>query len=354
MCGAAQRHKASSHMHIGLNYPWFNFNWDFGEPPPHWEPSAAWKRGLAAEITNLRSIGVRALRWFILCDGLTLGSGGLAPRPDRTRAGAWRVDRVPSASGALLAHFTRLLEFFSADFQLMPVVVSFGMFQPPREPPPDGAAHVSGGRMDIVNDPALAEAFLRNVLTPLVAVSARREHRAKIYAWDLCNEPEWCTRLPGTVVDPRAPVAFDRMRDFLRRGIEIVRAHGLPATVGFAKYASLAQFDQGQPLGVSFRQFHYYGEPAVLPRFDRSAPSILGEVGTVTEGRYQWPELPPDYGLFDRLRAAEYKGYEWIFLWSLHATDEHTGYTGTTFRHIEAYRAGVRPPRHGQDPRDAH
>lgn len=57
-------------MWVGVNYPWCNCGWDFGEPPSTWQPRARWRTVISEHLAELRRVGIRVVRWFIVADGL--------------------------------------------------------------------------------------------------------------------------------------------------------------------------------------------------------------------------------------------------------------------------------------------
>jgi hypothetical protein len=61
-----------------VNYPWFDYGWDFGPAPPGWRQGRTtpfWYDALDGQLRHLEALGISVLRWFILADGLAYGSG---------------------------------------------------------------------------------------------------------------------------------------------------------------------------------------------------------------------------------------------------------------------------------------
>src|SRR5262245_33080567 len=56
---------------LAVNYPWFTYGADFGRSP--WGYSGVafpqTQESVAADFARIRSSGVSAVRWFLLCDG---------------------------------------------------------------------------------------------------------------------------------------------------------------------------------------------------------------------------------------------------------------------------------------------
>src|SRR5258708_22041585 len=91
-------------MDAGVNYPWFSYGWDFGPAPPGWRSGndPAWVPHIGQHLQHLAAIGISVVRWFILGDGLTYGTGPDAPKLDgfATRdSGGSRCCLPPPASG---------------------------------------------------------------------------------------------------------------------------------------------------------------------------------------------------------------------------------------------------------------
>lgn len=369
-------------MDIGINYPWYNYSWDFGTPPRGWTPRAAWTTHIANDLAAFQRCGVRVVRWFILADGITYGYGGYAPHRSGNQ---WRFDRIPAIDQAVLDDFRQLLQVFSRQaIKLIPVLIDYkwalpGLDRLTRDRPtleawygtfdstaqlqqaqtraqslPQG--YVKGGRSDVIYDPRKSSQFLRQVLEPLLAIS--RRHRQTIYAWELINEPEWITsprslhggRLPDAQRIPR-----DRILRFIRDGMTVIRNHGFGATVGFAKALTIPNWERSMPRGSSLgpylNQIHYYphinADTLVPARFPNRIRGVLGEfasrIGIATCGdrsQIDWPELRtrPD-NLTERLRLASSKGYAAAFPWSYRAVDCATEPTRSTIEAaMSAYR----------------
>lgn len=317
-------------MRVGINYAWKNYAWDFGEPPHKasgaaWGPRAAWKPTLDAELAEWKSLGLFAVRWFLLGDGTTYGVGAQAPHLD-PGSGQWRFDEIPHLSVAFLEDFEALLVACQrAGILLIPSLLDFH-FGFPGLPVP-GSTVVKQGRSDVLYDPHKRALFLSRVLAPLLELC--RRYREVIHAFELMNEPEWCTQQPGLsaeLLDPRKRLPRTAVQAYLVEGARLIHEAGLRSSCGFAHHHSLAEWDSPK-LGLTLHQFHYYaddcGRPMPLPAhtYDARWPVIVGEIATA---RFRpWPELGPQQDLHDRLVWAAGKGYPEIFLWSANREEEH-------------------------------
>jgi hypothetical protein len=363
-------------MKVGVNYPWKNYGWDFGIGP--WGPRRAWREGLVAELRALQKLGVHAVRWFILGDGLTYGTGPDAPHEDPTRLwkghAQWRFNPPTGAAvkpilddfEALLACVREANEGATTPLRLMPAVIDFHMFFPGNyetgpfaskvgTPPPEG--FVKCGRMDLIIDERKTKRYLDHLLAGLVEVARAAPYRDLIHAFDLFNEPEWCTNDGRSSEKRTIPLA--RMGRFLRECADVVRPH-FTTTVGFAEAETLFKWNV-RALDLGLWQYHYYAKPAEIPVWRDAMPCVIGEFAT-TDGRpatapslwqsltgasvagdRTWPELggpEGDQRVSVRLSLLEKKGYCEAYVWSCHAQDRSTQWDDTVRDEIARFVAG--------------
>lgn len=309
-------------MQVGVNYPWFDYGWDFGLGPPAWRSGRAtprWFDQIDGHLDKFRDVGIGVVRWFILADGLTYGSGDDAPRPD----GSFDP---PALEAEFLEHFEELLRRFARTataeaqpLQLLPVLIDFHFCQ---DSMPADPGWVKQGRADAIRDPLKRSRFLTAVLDPLLQASAR--HPDAIYAWELINEPDWITKGWHFSLG-HSPVSELAMKEFLEDGKQRIRAAGFKPTIGFGSIDTLRQ----SGVTAEINQFHYYpdGRPTLEPhRFDPRFPGIIGEFATATTD--VWPDLSTDLqSVADRLQLAAERGYPLAIPWSFLAQDQHTAWS---------------------------
>lgn len=344
-------------MDVGVNYPWFDYGWDFGDSPPTYRGTnpPRWLATIDTDLQRFRQIGISVVRWFILADGLNYGSGANAPHPDTNpqRIGQWRFDDPPAINPNLLAHFEQLLERFERAnhgvgraIKLLPVLVDFhlcqtGIWAAGREDPAliqtvPNADWVKQGRADIINDASKRVRFFDRAFEPLLSVS--RTHRSVIYAWDIFNEPEWVTNgwHPHRQMNGQLPIAEAAMRQFIEEAIRRIRASGLKVTVGFNRIETIQQ----TRIFCDYNQFHYYASGTRrLPthRFDPRYPGIIGEFATHTSSDI-WPDLPAsEQHVLCRLRWAARQGYPLVIPWSFRQRDTHTLWNSDVEQDIECF-----------------
>ena len=347
-------------MEVGVNYPWVNYGWDFGLGPPQWRGSEAnptWYAQIDQHLQLFRSLGISVVRWFILADGLTYGTGGGAPRPDPTPEHGWRFD-PPSLSSEFLQHFEELLTRFAnfnrdapRPIQLLPVLIDFHFCEPGNmpvmRPDPTNANMtipdpdwVKQGRADAITDTDKRRQFLDQVLDPLLDVSQAR--REVIYAWELINEPEWVTNAWHPDRQMNHPIDEASMRAFIREGKARILSAGLKPTIGFALIDTLRR----SRIAAEINQFHHYPDGVrKLGRHRSNAryPCIIGEFATAPTDT--WPELTKSgQSVLNRLKLAAAKSYPLAIPWSFLAVDRHTLWSLTIQHDLESFTQGRDSP----------
>jgi hypothetical protein len=359
---------------VGINYPWLRCGWDFGAPPPGYGPRPALEEEVARDFARLRAAGVQIVRWFVLADGFTYGSGESAPRREGR---GWRF-AAPELPAGFVADFERLLVLCAqSELQLLPVLIDFhwgfpGLDRHTRDAAtlklwdrtpraaralrlhaararaarlPEG--FVKGGRGALLRDAQESARFFERALVPLLDVS--RRHASAIYAWELINEPDWIVRPTGLPrrLDGRGRIDAASMRRFLRMGLSAIADHGFPGTVGFASARALRRWDSVRhPLGLGLNQVHYYPSSALSrlahARFGNGKPCMLGEFASHQSAPRPWPDLPSSrQDPSARLALAQASGYQAALLWSYRAQDRATDPDGA------AIEAGIARFVHG-------
>jgi hypothetical protein len=342
-------------MDVGVNYPWFSYGWDFGPAPPGWRSgnNPDWVPHIGQHLEHLAAIGVRVVRWFILGDGLSYGSGPDAPKLDRIATAdmeGWRFD-PPALAAEFEEQFEAVLQSFAAQstglrpVRLMPVLADYKFCEPGvwpvvEENPALGQGvpdkgWVKGGRAEATTTYRLR--FIDQVLRPLLRLCSA--YRDAIYAWDVLNEPEWVTN--GWHPDRRNdhPVSGSDMRAFLEDSMSAVREAGFKSTIGFSMIDTIRQTG----LYADVNQFHHYtdGSRRLEPNpFDPRHPAIIGEFATST-AEDSWPELRGrGQRILERLKLAKSQGYALALAWSFQATDRHTSWTIEVENDIECFSQG--------------
>jgi hypothetical protein len=285
---------------VGANLPWITYGLDFGANA--WQPTG----GLSAHPERLEQLDaacaalaaqdIRLVRWFFLCDGRAgvRLSGGRVPLglDDST----WRD--IDAALVPVQRHGLRLLVVLFDFYWCRPARMVRGVRL--------------GGLRQVIRRPALREALLEHVVSPLLR---RYGSHPAILGWDLFNEPEWVTLgLDGW--HPRAVVSPQAMRSFLRDAAW--RARTLTSQLVTVGLASARGLDLCRGLPLDFYQVHWYDSieaEAPLERdvaeLDVDRPVVLGEFPT--RGSRRSTALV--------LRLAKQAGYRGALLWSVRAHD---------------------------------
>lgn len=341
----------------GINYPWVHYGWDFGDPPLAWiggQPLAEWRaqkrQQIADDFREFARLGISAVRWFLLADGLNYGIGDDAPQTDGSE---WNFYPLPARHpfhAQLGDDFAFVMKTCAElKLKLLPSLMDFHWCFP-AVVVDQKTGVIKGGRSSVVTDPEQRAQYFENVLELLLTISLRNPET--IYAWELINEPEWVTkrgglRLFGRRNDEKQTVPHAAMIAFITEGIARINAKKLPdgraafaSTVGFATWKTISEW-KAADLGITLNQFHYYAQDnQALPENDFSdeLPCCVGEFATAAG--MSWPELVnnrTDQTIASRLRAIADKGHQSTFLWSARATDQATTWTEAEHQEIAGY-----------------
>src|SRR3954471_5041073 len=286
---------------IGANLPWITYG-DFGANA--WQPAGGVQtrlETLAAALDRVAMVGIRRIRWFLLCDG----RAGILFAPDGTPLGLdeWFFADVDAALDAAAER----------DIEIMFVLLDFLWCDHARIE----AGVQLGGRCDVLRDGVMRASLLNNVLAPILERYGRNPH---VFAWDIINEPEWVTC--GLGAARRRPcVAVDAMREFVGDAAALVHRYTVhDVTVGSASTAWLRTW---LGLGLDFYQTHWYRQlesrsPLATPvsELGLDRPVVLGEL----------PSRVAPAELQQILDTARLAGYSAAFLWSVLADDAETDF----------------------------
>ncbi len=349
-------------MQVGVNYPWLDYGWDFGTPPPDWRSGdPRWVARIDSDLARFKQIGISVVRWFILGDGLTYGIGNDAPQFD-SGSGLWNF-RPPDLNQEFLGHFETLLQRFMASnakspppVLLMPVIVDFHFCEPgiyaveqifsldAQATSPD-KGFIKQGRAQAINDSTKQTDFLQRALQPLLQVAAK-SYQSTIYAWDLINEPEWVTNNWHPHGAKNLPIEEDSMKAFIEDGKSMVRSFNFKPTIGFNRIETLKTAN----INADINQFHFYTEnKRKLPahNFSPQFPGIVGEFST-SPTKDQWPDLKPDaQTVLERLKFIAKQKYGLALPWSFNPNkerDEHSQWSPQLEQEVECFVFGRNCP----------
>jgi len=289
---------------VGANLPWIDYGCDFGTSA--WFPDGGLGarpdalNSYVAALDRLAGDRVRIVRLFLLCD---------------LRSGVrFDSDGAPCGLDDVFFRDVDLAMDTAAErgLGLLPVLFDFHLCRAP-----EVVSGVQlGGRSRLVSDPRLRDRLLSQVVRP---VAARYAHHPAVVAWDLFNEPEWCTWSLSTA-DASHAVEFASMRDCLGQMVACLHADAAqPVTVGMA---GIEHLDLVRGLGLDFYQVHWYERfgwfalADAVTRFDLDRPVVLGE----------FPGRCANTTPFEIVSTARRAGYAGALVWSVLAADDVSEY----------------------------
>jgi hypothetical protein len=253
-----------------------------------------------AQIRARRGDALSLVRFFLFCDGRAAPSFG-------------SDGHVVGLDEAFFRDLDVLLRAAAHhNLQLVPVLLDFGWCAYPRIV---GGVQL-GGRADVIRETAKRRTFLERALAP--TLERYGEHPA-IFAWDVCNEPEWIIDgLPGAFGADHVLVPLADMRAFVRDCADYVHrmTSNQSVTLGSARRKWLHLW---KGTGLDVYQFHWYdhfqnGEPFPWGPYEElglDRPCLVGEVPTAST-RFTQEEF---------LDAAQAGGYSGLLFWSYGARD---------------------------------
>lgn len=346
-------------MAVGVNYPWLEYGCDIGRPPRRVPPvqRAQWKDKIVEELKHLKDLGIFAVRWFLLADGICLGtlhSGEVPagasfklPMPNQTDFYRTAAEDLEILLGA----------FGEANLLMIPVIVNHDICWIGR---PDSGDAFKKGRWNIMTR-AGREPFVEYVLEPLLQAARKKQHL--VYAVDVINEPELCSPSYDNSATPeeRKQAAFSSndVAEFIAACATRIRKHELRATVGFQHRESFDEPVWSPCLDhLDVLQYHYYGNGQIQSHADVKAKHqgkdcLIGEFAARKAD--QWIDLDDDKeSVWHRLAKLDEKKYPAALVWSIHATPSRDDYRTCWNRCIEdqiaSFSRGAMPKPYAIDP----
>ena len=246
-------------MRVGVNYPWFDYGWDFGLAPPSWrapDRDPRWVGAIDDDLRRFQALGITVVRWFILADGFTLRQRQRGAVAGPGAAGRLALRSAAASSADASTHFDALLLRASTPstrppvrpLQLLPGARStFSSATPvscrsdapdaavPTGPTPGDPGWVKQGRGETVVDAVRRRRFLDGVLDPLLRVSAGA-CRGAIFAWEAdqragVGDHRVASGRAGAVI----PWTPHRCAPSSRKGKSRIRRVAIKPTIGFAR-----------------------------------------------------------------------------------------------------------------------
>ena len=294
----------------GINLPWIEFGRDFGSGR-NTIPK------MAEAFAKFEAAGVDSVRIWIHCDGRA--------NPLFDEPGGF----VTGLPAGFLDEFEAMLDAARAHgIKVMPALWSFDMVKDRRLEADCGP--FAGVQQNLLLKDEYLESYIEKALVPLLK---RCDAHPALYAWEICNEPEWMVEDLGI---PKKVV-----QRFHGRIAAAIHAHGTkPVTTGSAgiKWNSdvipLAAgnwwSDEGLQAAwpdtlayLDFYQVHYY-DWMLKEGFDpyRYSPKDLGLDKPVMIGEAPGKD-GKKYTVNQMLMLAREQGYFGHYFWSYAANDGH-------------------------------
>lgn len=307
---------------VGIDYPFRKYP-DFGNLC--YDDIQA----IEQDLDFFKSMGVNAVRWWLLADGNLYGTGSDTPILNTT-------DNKWHFSPPLLdPHYKKIKEdldlilsiFEQKGMYIIPSLLDFKAFY---QGMTVDKCIVKQGRADLILDTTKRDFFIKNVFKALLDVSVK--YKDIIYAWEVLNEPEWPVK-DGIVTQ-------NQMIDFLYACINFVNTYKntdgtnmFNSTIGWAYAKDIIGWNlRPTPyLGVTLHQFHYYPYPGSpqLPLYSTLPhPCIVGEyqsqhIENPCKNTYNWKELPIDkQTVYYKIKLINSYGYPAGFIWARNNKDQ--------------------------------
>lgn len=238
---------------FGCNYPWTlldgvgNYGRDVGATPEGLHTGLSTRRELVARVfVAMRSLGLRALRWFLFCDG---------------RAGI-RFDNRGIPTGFtehVLADLDVAVELADRNgLLLIPVFFDYLWMFPRIEDRDERGVLVysAPGHPEAMKSEVGRRALVDTIIRPVLDRYARSR---SIFAWEFMNEPDWVVEGPD--LDRKRisePVAFENFCALVwETGEEVHARTQARYTLGTARARNVPRWGNAE-LGVDFLQVHAY------------------------------------------------------------------------------------------------
>jgi Glycosyl hydrolases family 2, TIM barrel domain len=210
---------------LGYNYPWHNYNYDFGDDPAtniHGQYGA-----LDSQFADLQANGTHVTRWYIFNDGVRYPTFG-------------RDGQVAGLPASFYQNFDDMLALASAhNVYLIPVLWDSLVARRGR----NHAAVITEGRV--------RQSYLDNVLRPLLQRYGRHPN---ILAWSVINEPDWPAGFTNDRNFQRIPI--NQMRDFIQAHVQYVHTYTNQAVT--LDGGGLPWLDRWTDLGLDLYLVHWY------------------------------------------------------------------------------------------------
>lgn len=304
----------------GVNMPWNEFGWDFGE-------HHLWGAGYDSlyfenTFAELEENGVNCVRMWVHCDG---------------RASP-NFDENGFVTGLDNGMLEELNDFVTRAKNHNLLVILTLWSHDLLENRTDEAGKFAGQHKDLITEADKTQSYLDHALTPIVQ---SLNHHCNLLAWEIISEPEWCMKILGGASTDQT-IDSEAMQRFVGKCIHTIRANSSQyITVGSAypcgndygqnkNYWHETEFERlgfdCEAVHVDFYSFHYFEwmneDENVFEQtvqfWDVNKPILIAESAVKTADKNTL--LPAK----TQLEHAFDNNYAGILFWSVGANDEYS------------------------------
>ncbi len=317
------QHQAKDFFVAGVNLPWNNFGWDFGE---HHEWGVGYNPNFFEEaFTELAAHHVNTVRVWLHCDG--------RGNPEFNEDGF-----VTGLDDNFFEHLDDMIARAAAhDIQLIMCLWSFDLTKDYT----DGAGQYAGNHQDLLTNMDKTNSYINHALIPIIE---RYQYHENILAWEIMNEPEWSMKIDGAgnVAPKVTGSAMQRFIGSCAAAIHQVNDQQ-KVTVGSASIkwncdlggrlieGNLWSDKVFKELGLDpdfayldFYTIHYYDwmkkklSPCIydITHWKLDKPVLIGEAPAREDEKLS-------FSVYEQLHSSFHRGYAGIAFWSYNANDGH-------------------------------
>jgi len=307
----------------GVNMPWNEFGWDFGN-------HHLWGNGYDSTyfeqaFQELEISGINTVRMWVHCDG---------------RANP-NFDKNGFVTGLDDNFLDELNDFLHRAQQHHILVILTLWSHDMLENEIENAGEFAGMHQELITDDAKLQSYLDFALTPMVQALS---HHCNLLAYEIISEPEWCFPIIG-VASTSQLVNSTHMQRFVAKCIQVIRANSSQyVTVGSAypcgnDYAQNKNYwheTEFEALGfncnevyLDFYSFHYFewmGDDDDVfqhhsDNWDMNKPILIAESATYSSEKTMLKTAKT------QLQHVFEKQYAGVLFWSYNAQDEYSSWS---------------------------
>jgi hypothetical protein len=290
---------------LGFNYPWFQYNYDFGGS--QYSNINYYQTTIDSQLKDISLNGTHVTRWYIF--------NNTAKYPTfNSQTGL--VEPLPLS---FYQNFDSLIVLAKKNnIYLIPQLIDTTLTL---------KTNPASSPMTILTDQTVRQSYLDSVVKPLLE---RYGNEPQIIAWSIINEPEWSTQ--GTHPDSNYnQVTLSQMQDFIRQNANYI--HSYSTQKATMESGGTPWVQNWKNLGLDLYFVHWYdwidNEPngiSLSPYNLKAADLGLDKPVIISE----FPTKSTKYTLTQSLEAFYNNGYAGALAWCYEANnpDQFCNYSG--------------------------